>query len=334
MKIVRFYKHGGPSVLQIDETEIPKPRRGEVVLRVEAAGVNFTDISHRRGSNLREPLTLPYTPGVEAAGTVTEIGDGVTNISVGERIIAVVPFGGGYAEYIATTAAGAIPIPPGLTSIQAAALPVQGLTAYHITSTFGHLQPGERILVQAAAGGVGTLAVQLARIFGAAQIIAAASSPSKLALAKSLGADATVDYTRSDWETQVLKATDGRGVDLILDMIGGPQFSRNFSCLAPLGRIVMFGAASGQRGIIDAERLTSRCYTVTGYYTGFVATLPEAIGPALQNLFQFVLSGQLKLHIRHDFSLADAAEVHRQMEERLTTGKIVLVPSLTRESGT
>ena len=325
MKIIRFYEHGGPAVLKLEETEIPKPGRGEVVLRVDATGVNFTDISHRKGSNLRQPLPLPYTPGVEAAGTVTEVGEGVTNIPVGERIIAVLP-SGGYAEYVAIAAARAFPIPSGLSSIQAAALPVQGLTAYHIISTFGHLQPGERILVQAAAGGVGTLAVQLAKLFGAAQVIAAASTPSKLELAKSLGADTTIDYSLPDWEDQVLAATDGKGVDLILDMIGGSQFSRNFSCLAPLGRIVAFGAASGQRAIIDAEKLTSRCYTVTGYYTGFVATLPKAIVPTLQTLFQFVLSGQLKLQLRHDFTLADAAEVHRQMEERLTTGKIVLVP--------
>jgi NADPH2:quinone reductase len=204
---------------------------------------------------------------------------------------------------------------------------VQGLTAYHIISAFGRLQPGERIFIQAAAGGVGTLAVQLTRLMGAGQIIAGASTQAKRDLAVTLGADVGIDYTQPDWVNQVLQATDGKGVDLFLDMIGGTQFSENFAYLAPLGRIVAFGAASGQRAVIDTEKLTARCHSVTGFYSAFASTRPELVAPALKQLIHYVLAGQLKLQVHHRFPLEQAAEAHRQMETRQTTGKIVLLPS-------
>jgi len=247
-------------------------------------------------------------------------------------VIGLIPHGG-YAEYVAVPAALTIPVPPGLDAVQAVALPVQGMTAYHILATFGHLQPGERILIQAAAGGVGTLAVQLARLMEAGQIIASASTPAKLDLALSLGANVGINYTQPDWTTQVLQATDGKGVDLILDMIGGVQFSENFTCLAPLGRIVTFGKASGQRAVIDPEKLTARCYTVTGFYGAYAGTRPELVGPALKKLFQYVLAGQLQLQVHHRFPLEEAAAAHRLMETRQTTGKIVLLPGLHRNPG-
>lgn len=333
MKVVRFYECGEPDVLRLEEAAIPQLKAGEVLVRVEAIGVNYTDVAHRRSSSLsREPLTFPLTPGVEIVGIIAKAGEGAEHMPVGTRVIALIPHGG-YAEYVAVPAARTIPVPPGLDAIQAAALPVQGLTAYHIIATFGHLQPGERILIQAAAGGVGTLAVQLAKLLGAGQIIATASTPAKLNLALSLGADVGINYTQPDWTTQVLQATDGKGVDLILDMIGGAQFSENFTCLAPLGRIVTFGAASGQRAIINPEKLTARCYTVTGFYSAYVGTRPELVAPALTKLVQYVLAGQLKLQIHHRFPLEQAAAAHRLMESRQTTGKIVLLPGLYENPG-
>ncbi len=326
MKIVRFYEHGGPDVLQVAEADIPTPKTGQVLIKTEAIGVNYTDVTHRKGATLREPLQFPCTPGVEVVGTVVEAGAGVTTIPVGTRVIGLVS-SGGYSEYLVVPVAFTLPLPPRLDPVQAVALPVQGLTAYHIISTFGRLQPGERIFIQAAAGGVGTLAVQLAKLKEAGQVIAGASTQAKLDLARSLGADAGVDYTQPDWANQVLQATDGKGVDLSLDMIGGTQFSENFTYLAPMGRIVTFGAASGQRSVIDPEKLTERCYTVTGFYSVFASTRPELVAPALKELLQYVLAGQLKVQIHHRFPLEEAAEAHRQMEARQTTGKIVLIPS-------
>lgn len=325
MKIIRFYEFGEPDVLRLEEAPIPSPKAGEVVIKTEAIGVNYTDLARRRAATLREPLPLPYTPGVEAAGVVVQVGTGVTSLPVGTKVIALVPHGA-YAAYLAAPAALTFPVPTGLDAIQAAALPLQGLTAYHIIATFGRLQAGERILIQAAAGGVGTLAVQLARLLGAGQIIAAASTQAKLDLARSLGADVGINYTQPDWTNQVLEATGGKGVDLALDMLGGPQFSENFAYLAPLGRVVMFGAASGQRGSIDAEKLTARCHSVTGYYSGFAGTRLELVRPALSKLIQYVLAGQLTLQVHHRFPLEQAAEAHRQMEARQTTGKIILLP--------
>ena len=329
MKIVRFYECGEPDVLRLEETAIPHPKAGQVLLQVEASGVNFTDVDHRRSSSAsREPLTFPSTPGVEVVGVIVEVGEGATALPVGTRVIGLLSHGG-YAEYVVVPAALIIPVPPGLDAAQAVALPIQGLTAYHILATFGHIQPGERILIQAAAGGVGTLAVQLARLLEAGQIIATASTPAKLDLALSLGANVGINYTQPDWDwaTQVLQATDGKGVDLILDMIGGVQFSENFTCLAPLGRIVTFGKASGQRAVIDPEKLTARCSTVIGFYGGYVITRPDLVVPVLKKLFQYVLAGQLHVQVHHQFPLEEAAAAHRLMETRQSTGKIVLLPA-------
>jgi len=326
VKIIRFYEYGEPDVLKLEETDLPRLKAGEVLLKAEAIGVNYTDIAHRRQTT-REAVPLPYTPGIEVAGTVIEVAQGVTHLSVGTQVIALLPHGG-YAEYLAVPATLTLPVPKGLDAVQAVALPLQGLTAYHILATFGRLQPGERVLIQAAAGGVGTLAVQIAKVLGASQIIAAASTQEKLDFALSLGATTGVNYTQQDWAHQVVEVTEGKGVDLLLEMRGGTTFSENFTCLAPLGRIVMFGAASGQRGIIDPEKLTARCHTVTGFYAGYVSTRPDLIGPGLTKLFQYTLTGQLKPQIRHRFPLEKAAEAHHLMETRQTTGKIVLLPGV------
>jgi NADPH2:quinone reductase len=324
MKIIRFHEYGGPDVLKLEETELPRRRANEVLLKTEVIGVNYTDIAHRRQTT-REEVPLPYTPGVEVVGTVIEAAEGVTHLPVGTRVIALVPYGG-YAEYLALPPTLVLPVPAGMDTLQAVALPLQGLTAYHILDTFGRLQPGERVLIQAAAGGVGTLAVQLAKVLGAGQIIATASTQEKLDFARSLGADVGIDYTQQDWAQQVLEVTEGKGVDLILDMRGGAMFSENFTCLAPLGRIVTFGAASGQRAFIDPEKLTARCHTVTGFYSGYIGTRPDLIGPVLKKLFHYTLTGQIKPQVKHHFPLEEAAEANRQMENRQTTGKIVLLP--------
>jgi NADPH:quinone reductase len=325
MKIIRMYEYGGPEVLKVEETDPLKPKLGEVLIKTEAIGVNYTDISRRRNAT-RELTPLPYTPGVEVAGTVVEVGEGVTGVSNGSQVIALVPHGG-YAEYLTVPAAVAFPVPAGMDAVDAAALPLQGITAYQIISTFGRLQPGERIFIQAAAGGVGTMAVQLARALGAGQIIASASTQEKLDLALSLGADVGINYTQTGWIDRVMEETDGKGVNLLLEMKGGSTFSENFAYLAPMGRIVMFGAISGQRGIVDSEKLTSRCHTVTGYYSGFIGTRPDLFVQDLSDLFRRVSSGQVRPIVNHLYPLEEAAQAHRLMETRQTTGKIILLPT-------
>lgn len=325
MKIIRMYEYGGPEVLKVEETDPLKPKLGEVLIKTEAIGVNYTDISRRRNAT-RELTPLPYTPGVEVAGTVVEVGENVTGVSNGSQVIALVPHGG-YAEYLTVPAAVAFPVPAGMDAVDAAALPLQGITAYQIISTFGRLQPGERIFIQAAAGGVGTMAVQLARALGAGQIIASASTQEKLDLALSLGADVGINYTQTGWIDRVMEETDGKGVNLLLEMKGGSTFSENFAYLAPMGRIVMFGAISGQRGIVDSEKLTSRCHTVTGYYSGFIGTRPDLFVQDLSDLFRRVSSGQVRPIVNHLYPLEEAAQAHRLMETRQTMGKIILLPT-------
>ncbi|NBD22310.1 quinone oxidoreductase family protein [Paenibacillus glycinis] len=311
--------------MKLEETEIPKPKKGEMLIRSEVIGVNYTDIARRRNST-RERTPLPFTPGVEIVGRVVERGEDATSLPVGTRVIALLPRGGGYAEYVTVPAALLLPIPDGIDAVEAAALPVQGITAYQIVAALGRLKPGERIFIQAAAGGVGHMAVQLAGVLGAGQIIAGASSRTKLDFALSLGADAGINYSHSDWKDRLIEATEGKGVDLILDMQGGSAFSDHFALLAPLGRIVMFGAASGQRGVIDAEKLTSRCHSVTGYYAGFMGSRPDLFLPDWQALLRYVLAGQVKPQINHRFRLGEAAEAHRQIEARRTSGKVILLP--------
>ncbi len=322
MKTVRFYEHGGPEVLRVEDVAAPQPQAGEILVAVEAAGVNFTDISSRRGKALRVPVSFPYTPGVEVAGTVVGLGEGAARFKKGDRVLALIPHGG-YSEMVVIPETAAVPIPAAMSAELAVALPLQGLTAYHLLKTLGRLQPTEKVLVQAAAGGVGSLAVQLAKQTGA-MVIAAAGTEAKLVRAAELGADAGVLYDKAGWQDEVLRVTGGSGADLLLDMRGGVGFSDNFAALAPFGRIVTFGAVAGERAVIDPEKLTSRCHTVSGFYSAFVGRQPSLVGPPLKELFQLVLEGRLKLDVNHRFPLAEAAEAHRQIEARVTTGKVLL----------
>lgn len=324
MKAIRFYEYGGPEVLKYEEVETPKPRVGQVLIKVEAAGVNYADIARRRGAYL-ENTPLPYIVGAEIAGTVIELGEGVNSVEVGERVIALTA-SRGYSEYIALPAAIVYTVPRNVDAVQAAAIPLQGLTAYHILKTFGRLKAGESVLVHAAAGGVGTLSVQLAKVWGASKIIATASTQDKLDLAKSLGADVGINYTEENWPQQVLEATAGKGADVILEMAGGKIFEQNFDCLASFGRVVVFGAASGERGKIDGARLMLKCQEVAGFYLGHLVTRPELLGSSMTELLNLVSSGRVKVLVNHVYPLSEAAEAHRQMETRQTTGKIVLTP--------
>jgi NADPH2:quinone reductase len=268
---------------------------------------------------------FPFTPGSEVAGTIVEVGEEVENASEGDRVVTLLNTGG-YAEYAVAPAASLIPIPETLGSVEAAAVPLQGLTAYHVIKTSGALKEGESVLVHAAAGGVGTLAVQMARLLGAGRVIATAGSPEKLDLARSLGADILIDYTAADWPEKVMEATDGEGADVILEMVGGDFPEKNLGCLATFGRMVVYGAASGDRGRLVPGALMNGCQSVVGFWLVPITQRPELLVPSLEQVLGWIASGDLKLTIGAEYPLERAAEAHADLEGRKTTGKLILRP--------
>ena len=315
---------GEPEVLRYGDVARPAPRAWEVLIRVEAAGVNYADTMRRRDRYL-VGQTFPFTPGSEVAGTVVEVGEDVENAAEGDRVVTLLD-SGGYAELAVAPAASLIPIPEDLGFEEAAAVPLQGLTAYHVIKTSGALKEGETVLVHAAAGGVGTLAVQMAKLLGAGRVIATAGSPEKLDLARSLGADVLVDYTEEDWPEKVLAATDGEGADVILEMVGSDFPEKNLRCLAPFGRMVVFGAASGDRGHLVPGALMNGCQSVVGFWLVPILSRPDLLVPALEEILGWIASGDLELKIGGTYPLERAAEAHDDLEGRRTTGKLILRP--------
>ncbi|NNU92029.1 quinone oxidoreductase [Geobacillus sp. NFOSA3] len=324
MKVVQFTKYGDPEVLEMVEMERPIPTGRRVLIKVEAIGVNYADTARREGHYV-VPTPLPFIPGAEVAGVVSEVGEDVTSVHIGQRVVALIE-SGGYAEYVNVDERGVISIPDELDFQQAVALPVQGLSAYHILKTMGRLEEGETVLIHAAAGGVGTLAVQLAKIFRAGNIIATASTEEKRALAKQLGADAAIDYTKEGWKDEVLEYTNGKGVDVALEMAGGDIFHQTLDCLAPFGRLVVYGVASGQFTRMNPARLMGKNLSVIGFFLPQIMRKSELYQQSLQELLTYVQTGKLILAIGGVYPLEQAAEVHRLLQSRKTHGKLILVP--------
>ncbi len=324
MKAVNVEEFGEPEVLIYGDAERPAPGESKVLIEVKSAGINYADTMRRRNQYV-ERQTLPFTPGSEVAGVISELGANVEGLSVGDRVVTLLGTGG-YAEYAVAPEASVIPLPEGLGFDEAAAIPLQGLTAYHCIKTSGALQPGESVLVHAAAGGVGSLAVQMAKLLGAGTVIATASTPEKLELAESLGADVLIDYTEDGWVEKVREATDGKGADVILEMVGGDFLAHNLKCLNVFGRMVVFGAASGERGSIVPVDLMKRCHAIVGFYLPQILTRRDLLGPSLQEVLGWIATGEVKLIIGGAYPLEDAATAHADLEGRKTTGKLLLNP--------
>jgi NADPH2:quinone reductase len=324
MKAITVEEFGEADVLRYVDAERPAPGEGEVLIEVRSAGVNYADTMRRRNQYLEEQ-DLPFTPGSEVAGTVAEVGEGVDDVSAGDRVVSLLG-AGGYAEYAVAPAQGLIPLPEGLDFDRAAAIPLQGLTAYHCIKTSGALKDGESVLVHAAAGGVGTLAVQMAKLLGAGTVIATASSEEKLDLARSLGADVLVDYTKDDWPERVLEATGGNGADIILEMVGADFPQKNLECLNVFGRMVVFGAASGERGTIVPAALMKPCHAVVGFYLPQSLRRPDLFVPSLEQVLGWISTDDLKLTIGDTYPLEEASTAHADLEGRKTTGKLLLNP--------
>ncbi|MDQ0153938.1 quinone oxidoreductase family protein [Robertmurraya andreesenii] len=324
MKAIQFIEYGGPEVLKLVELERPTPKDYEVLIEIKAIGVNYADTARREGQYV-VPTKLPFIPGAEIAGVITAVGDKVTKVVPGTRVVTLIE-SGGYAEFALADERSVIPLSDHLSFDMAVALPLQGLSAYHILKTMGRLESGETVLVHAAAGGVGSLAVQLAKIFGAGKVIATASSEEKLQLAGELGADVLVDYTKEGWEEEVLQATDGRGVNVALEMAGGEIFNKTLKCLATNGRLVIYGVASGQQSRFYPSSLMARNQSVIGFFLPQIMRKRELLQSSLEELFTYLADGRLKLTIGDVFELGEAAQVHELMQSRKTKGKLILVP--------
>jgi NADPH:quinone reductase len=311
MHAIRVSKTGGAEVLEYVEVPRPSPKDGEVLVRIEAAGVNFIDVYHRTGLYKRE---LPFTPGSEAAGVVEETGERVA--------YATAP--GAYAEYAAVPTAQLVPIPDGISTRDAAAAMLQGMTAHYLSASTYPLKPGSTALVHAAAGGVGGILVQMAKMRGAR--VFGTASTSKLDIVRGDGADEVIDYTNADFEAEVMRLTGGRGVDVVYDSVGKTTFDKSLDSLALRGTLALFGQSSGSVPPFDPGRLAKKGTFLTrptlGHYT---ATREELLCRA-GDLFAAMQSGAVKLRIDRELPLRDAAEAHRLLEGRKTAGKLLLIP--------
>jgi NADPH2:quinone reductase len=323
MKAIRINEIGGPEMMQLEEIETPTPHEGEVLIKVAAAGVTQADLAQRQGTYLTRTYT-PMTLGMEVAGTVVALGPGVSTPAEGTRVVSFVE--GGYAEYASARAATVIPIPPNLDFVHAATFPVQGIMAYQLLRELARLQSGESVLVYASAGGVGTLAVQLARLMGAGTVISTASSQNKLDLVRRLGADVVINHNEKDWVELVMEATGGLGTDIILQMVGGRQAEQCLHCLAPFGRMVIYGRVSGLNAQFSDVQIMHKNQTIMGYwFTGWMSSRPERTAVAARELMLYLATAELEIIAEHTFPLAEAAEAHRAIALRKTTGEVVLL---------
>jgi NADPH2:quinone reductase len=324
MRAIVCHAHGIPEVLRYEELPVPEPGPGEVLIRSEAVGVNYVDVMRRSGRHPTAPRP-PFTPGIELCGRVVRSGPGVAEFRPGDRVLARCVTHGAYAEYVCAEARFAVPCPEQLPAEEGAALLVNALTAYHALVTRGEVREGESVLVTAAAGGVGTCAVQLARLLGA-RVVAAAGSAEKLDVARRLGADALVDYSCGGWPEEVLTATVGRGADLILESVGGEVFEGCLRCWAPRGRMVIYGKASGRPGVVTGDELHFGHRSACGLALGTVIEDTDLFRASMRRLLDWQQAGRLRVVVGHRFPLSQAAEAHRLLEGRRSVGKIVIVP--------
>ena len=323
MKAIVFTELGGPEVLKVSDVPKPEVRPGMILLKVHAIGINFADTRFRQGTYVVKPK-LPDTPGMEAAGVVEAVGEGVTGFTPGMRVAAFTVKS--YAEYCQAPAPMVIRLPDAVSFEEGAAFPIQVMTAYHMLHTADTTGPGKTVLVHSAAGGVGIVAVQLAKAAGA-RVIGTVSSEAKIPLVKSHGADAVINYSTEKFADEVLKLTDGRGADLILDAVGKPTFEEGLRCLALFGHLILYGRAVGPTDPLNVATLSAKSQKVSGFMVPAVTrNFPEKTRESAEHCFALMREGKLKLHIGKTFPLAQAAEAHRFLESRQSTGKLVLLP--------
>ncbi len=317
MRAVQQREFGGPEVLELVELPAPVPGPREVLIEVARAGVNFAD-THQRRNEYLAAAELPLVPGSEVVGVRAD---------TGERVVALTGGRGGYAELALAPAAHTFPVPDGVDDGTALALLLQGLTAWHLHRTVGRLAAGESVVVHAAAGGTGSLAVQLARPLGAGRVIATASTDAKRALAIELGADAAIETDAEGLTERILQANGGAPVDVVLDAIGGPVFDASLEALAPFGRLVTYGVSGGATNAPNTRGLMRHSRTVAGFWFRHCLERPaELLDPPLADLFARASRGELHAVVGATYPLAQAARAQTDLAERRTTGKLLLDP--------
>ena len=320
MKSIFFEQTGGPEVLRFGDRPTPEPAKGEVLVKLALSGVNFTDLNARSGIN---KIPLPAILGSEGAGTVLRTGEGVNGFQPGDRV-AYCMVRGSYAEYAAIPAKMLVRVPEGVELRTAAAAMLQGMTAHYLTHSTFPLKPGQTALVHAGAGGTGRLLVQMAAMLGA-RVIATAGTPAKAELARQAGAGDTILYDQQDWAAEVKRLTGGAGVDVVYDSVGRSTFLKGFECLKSRGMMVHFGVASGPIEPFDTRTLTAKgsVFLARPTLASHIAN-PEELAWRSSDVFRWIGEGKLQLRIDREYPLAETAQAHRDLEERKTTGKLLL----------
>jgi NADPH2:quinone reductase len=316
MRAIQMTEFGGPEVLKLSELPVPAPGPDEVLIKVTRAGLNFAD-THTRTNSYVQKATLPLVPGGEVAGVRED---------TGERVVALVG-NGGYAEYATAPEDLTFPIPDGIDDGTALAMIVQGTTAWHLYRTSARLTEGESVVVHGAAGGVGSIALQLGHPLGAGRVIATASSEEKLALALELGADVAVDPAAEGLTERLIEANLGQPVDVVYEMSGGEVFDASYRALAPFGRIVAYGIATNQANQVSTGSLLRHSRSVVGFYLFHCLARPGMFGDALAELLARAARGELKAIVGGTYPLAEAAQAQIDLRERRTTGKLLLDPA-------
>jgi len=322
MKAIQVKQPGGPEVLELVDAPVPEPKANEAVVKLAASGVNFIDVYQREG---RYKVPLPFVLGQEGAGVVTAVGSDVTSVKAGDRV-AWTGLLGGYAEYAAVPADRLVAIPAGVTDQQAAAAMLQGMTAHYLCHDTYPLKRGETALVHAAAGGVGLLLVQMAHNIGA-RVLATVSTEEKAKLAREAGADEIILYTKSDFEAETRRLTNGQGVHVVYDSVGKTTFEKGLNVLRPRGMMVLFGGSSGAVPPFDLIALSQKgsLYVTRPTLVNYIASREELMSRS-GAVFAMISSGKMKLRIAHTYPLPEAQRAHRDLEGRKTTGKLLLLP--------
>lgn len=324
MNAVVISKFGGPEVLEYKEVDKPIIGPNQVLIKVAATSVNFADIKARYGDNGQSQL--PLILGLDVAGTITEIGTEVEGFKIGQRVIAF-PTGGSYVEYAVADSKLTYALPDKISFTAAAACPIVAFAAYKLLADVARIMPGESVLIHAAAGGVGTTAIQFAKILGAGQIIGTVSNDEKVTIALQAGADHVINTSKDDFVKTVLELTQGRGVDVILDSIAGKVTEQGLQCLAWYGRLVQFGNSSGEIATIPTKDLFVSCRSILGYSLGTTRKhKPHLVREVAEKVLGYIESGSLKILIGHQFPLEEARLAHELLESRLSKGKILLIP--------
>ncbi len=322
MKAIRIASQGGPENLHIEEVPVPAVEGANVLVKMSAIGVNFIDIYHRKGLY---PMKTPFTPGLEASGTVVKTGPDAREFKEGDRVTYTGSIGS-YAEYNLVAEKNLVRIPEGLDFKQAAAVMLQGMTAHYLALSTYSLKKESSALIHAAAGGVGLLLDQIAKMQGAT-VFGTVSTEEKARLAKDAGCDEVILYTQKDFKEEIERLTEGRGVDVVYDSVGKDTFERSMECLKPRGYLVLFGQSSGPVGQFDPQVLNSRgSLFLTRPSLGHYTPTREEMLKRANDILGWVASGSLKVRIGGEFPLKDAAEAHRQLAARHTTGKLLLIP--------